>query len=55
MVGSCECGNEHSGYMKWGEFLDSCSVELFNYFVYLCICLFFSIWTLFELLCPISV
>jgi hypothetical protein len=22
VAGACECGNEPSGYVKWGEFLD---------------------------------
>jgi len=22
VAGACECGNEPSGYIKWGEFLD---------------------------------
>ena len=24
MAGTCECGNEHSGSVKWEEFLTSC-------------------------------
>jgi hypothetical protein len=35
VTGSCECGNEPSGSIKCGEFLDKLRLLLFHWFIYL--------------------